>query len=275
MTPDLSVPKAVEAKRRKTAKQLYWSTRILFAIGVAGQLAFAYYIIAFYGGIAFSGYYEKANEVLGHGVIAGDRIGNRVLAVHLLLAAVITLGGPVQFIPAIRRRFPAFHRWNGRIYFVIAFVISLAGLTLNFIRGAHGGVIGALGNGLNASLIMAFSAMAWRTAVKKDFRAHKKWALRAFLMISGVWFLRVGYGLWVLLMGFKPVGMTAELTGPYDRFLLFAHSLMPLLIIEFYFYAKQAGLRVQRWAVAFFGLLCVLLAAGLVMVGMIFWMPRL
>jgi len=275
MTPDFSLSKAAEAKRRKTATQLYRSTRILFAIGVAGQLVFAYYIIAFYGGIALSGYYERANEAMGHGVIAGDRMGNWTLAVHLFLAAIITLGGPVQFIPAIRRRFPAFHRWNGRIYFVIAFVISIAGLTLNFIRGAHGGVIGALGNGLNAVLIMGFSAMAWRTAWQRDFRAHKQWALRAFLMVSGVWFFRIGYGLWVLLTGFTAVGMNADLTGPFDRFVMFAHSLLPLLILEFYFYAKQAGPRVQRWAVAFFGLLSILLAAGLVMVAMIFWMPHL
>ncbi len=275
MTPDFSLSEATETKRRRAAKQLYWSTRILFAIGVAGQLAFAYYIIVFYGGIGLSGAYERANEAMGHGVIAGDSIGNWTLAVHLFLAAIITLGGPVQFIPAIRRRFPVFHSWNGRIYFVTAFVISIAGLTLNFIRGAHGGTIGALGNGLNAALIMGFSAMAWRTAWQRDFKAHKKWALRAFLMVSGVWFFRVGYGLWILLMGFKPVGMTAALTGPLDRFLLFAHSLLPLLIIEFYFYVKQAGFSVQRWGAAFFSLLCVLLAAALVMVVMLFWMPHL
>ncbi len=276
MLRNLSISQTPETSHWKKAEPLYRSTRILFAVGVIGQLIFAYYIIAFYGGIAVSGDYERANEAMGHGVIAGDAVGNWVLGVHLFLAAVITLGGPVQFIPAIRNRFPTFHRWNGRLYFLTAFSISIAGLVLNFIRGAHGGIPGALGNGLNALLIMSFSALAWRTAMQKDFKAHKKWALRAFLMVSGVWFFRVGYGLWVLMTGFQPVGVEPDLTGPFDRFLMFAHSLVPLLIVEFYFYAKEkAPPKVQKWATAFFGLLSLLLAAGIVVVTLIFWAPHL
>lgn len=249
-------------------------TSMLFAIGVAGQLLFVFYIVAFYGGILLSGNYEKINEQLPHGIIEGDTIGNIMLGIHLFLAAVITFGGPIQFIPAIRNRFPAFHRWNGRIYFVTAFVISFAGLYMNTTRGAHGGVMGYLGNALNAVLIMAFSVIAWRTAMQRKFKVHKRWALRAFLMVSGVWFFRLGYGLWLLLTGFSAPGMTSNLSGPFDIFLMFGHSLVPLLILEFYFYAKKhANPSIQKFAVAFFSLLCVLLAAGIVMVTLVFWLP--
>lgn len=260
----------------KIDQQFRMVTRLLFAIAVAGQLFFVYYIIAFYGGAAIHVDYESINEQLGHGVIKGDTMGNAALAIHIFLAAIITLGGPIQFISSIRKRFPVFHRWNGRVYYLIAFLISFAGLYMNYSRGAHGGITGALGNGLNAVLIMSFSVMAWRTAMQKDFRAHKKWAIRAFLMVSGVWFFRVGYGLWILLTGFTAPGTSPDLTGPFDRFLSFGHSLVPLLILEGYFYAKaHPNPKVKRFATGALGVLCLLLTGGIVMIAMIFWLPNL
>lgn len=260
----------------KIDQQFRMVTRLLFAIAVAGQLFFVYYIIAFYGGAALHADYESINEQLGHGVIKGDKMGNAALAIHIFLAAIITLGGPIQFIGSIRKRFPVFHRWNGRVYYLIAFLISFAGLYMNYSRGAHGGIIGALGNALNAVLIMSFSVMAWRTAMQRDFRMHKKWAIRAFLMVSGVWFFRVGYGLWILLTGFTAPGTSPDLTGPFDRFLSFGHSLVPLLILEGYFYAKaHPNPKVKRLATGALGLLCLLLTGGIIMISMVFWLPNL
>ncbi|MCB0630979.1 MAG: DUF2306 domain-containing protein [Saprospiraceae bacterium] len=257
-------------------KKLHQVTRLLFAIGVIGQLLFVYYIVAFYGGVVVNGTYEKINEQLPHGIIPGDKMGNFALAVHLSLAAVITFGGPIQFITAIRKRLPVFHRWNGRIYYVTAFLVSGAGLYMNATRGAHGGMIMALGNASNALLIMTFSVMAWHMAMQREFRAHKKWALRAFLMVSGVWFFRMGYGLWILLTGFTGVGANATLSGPFDRFLAFGHWLVPLLLLEFYFYARaSSNAKVKRRATILFAGLCLLLAVGIGMVTMVFWMPVL
>ncbi len=276
MNSRLSIEQEPLLSTAKINQQFRIATRVLFGIAVAGQLLFVYYIIAFYGGALVDADYERINEQLGHGVIKGDTMGNAALAVHIFLAAIITLGGPIQFINGIRNRFPTFHRWNGRIYYVIAFLISFAGLYMNYSRGAHGGMTGALGNALNAVLIMSFSVMAWRTAMQRDFRAHKKWAIRAFLMVSGVWFFRVGYGLWILLTGFTAPGTSADLTGPFDRFLSIGHSLVPLLIIEGYFIAKaHPNPKIKRFATGLLGLLCLLLTGGIVMIAMIFWFPNL
>ncbi|MBX2871398.1 MAG: DUF2306 domain-containing protein [Saprospiraceae bacterium] len=276
MTSNLQMEQKVEVKALNIGKRLHQASRALFAIAIAGQMLFVYYIVAFYGGIAVSGQYEKVNDQLGHGVMEGDPIGNAMLAIHIFLAAVITFGGPLQFSTALRNRFPKFHRWNGRIYFVTAVVICLAGLYMNTTRGAHGGFIMSVGNFINASLIMGFSVMAWRTAMQRKFMAHKKWALRAFLMVSGVWFFRIGYGLWLLLTGFSGVGVSHDLTGPFDRFLSFGHSLVPLLILELYFFAKShQSLQIKKWTAAFLALLCLLLVGGIAVVSMIFWIPVL
>ncbi|MCB0641451.1 MAG: DUF2306 domain-containing protein [Phaeodactylibacter sp.] len=257
---------------QKSGPNLQKMARLLFGIGVAGQWLFVSYIVAFYGGIVVTGAYEKVNEQLPHGIIEGDGMGNFMLAVHLALAAVVTFGGPLQFFKGIRSRFPVFHRWNGRIFFVTAF----AGLYMIYTRGAHGGIVMGMGNTLNASLIFIFSALAWRAAMQRDFVLHKKWALRAFLMVNGVWFFRLGFGIWILITGFTAPGTSANLTGPFDIFLAFGHTLIPLAILEFYFYAKQqSGLRFQRLATAFFGLLALLLVGGIGMLVLVFWAPVL
>lgn len=262
--------------QKNTARRFHQITRLLFYIGVAGQWLFVYYIVAFYGGIAWSGEFERVNDQLPHGVIEGDTMGNLMLAVHLGLAAIVTFGGPLQFFRGLRQNFPAFHRWNGRIFYFTAFLITFAGLYMNITRGAHGGAIGFSGNALNAALIFWFGLMAWRTAVNKDFVAHRKWAIRAFLMVSGVWFFRVGYGLWILLTAFKMPGTSANLDGPFDIFLSFGHSLVPLLIGEYYLWAKEAqDVRTKKRATLAFGVLCLLLAGAIVMLAMAFWLPLL
>ena len=105
-----------------------------FVVAVIGQWIFAFYIAAFYGGWAVRGDLLGWNKILPHGYVAGNTIGNTALAAHLYSAATITLSGALQLIPQIRARFPIFHRWNGRIYVLIAFIMGLTGLYL-----AHSG----------------------------------------------------------------------------------------------------------------------------------------
>jgi hypothetical protein len=261
------------AKANKRLKKL---SQVLFAIAVIGQWMFVYYIVAFYGGIAVSGEYEKVNDALGHGIIKGDTMGNLMLGIHLALAVVVTFGGPLQFSAAIRKHFPLFHRWNGRIFYLTAFVVTFAGLYMIYTRGAHGGITGLLGNTLNAALIITFSTLAWRTAMQRDFVAHKKWAIRAFLMVSGVWFFRLGYGIWILITGFTAPGTNGNLTGPFDIFLSFGHSLVPLLILEAYFYAKRhSSLRVKQFGAGALIGLSLLMVGGITMIALVFWAPHL
>jgi hypothetical protein len=248
----------------------------LFAIAMIGQWIFVTYILLFYGEIAMSGDYERVNEQLPHGIIEGDTIGNLMMGMHLALAVIIMFGGPLQFIPAIRKQFPRIHRWNGRIYYFTALITVCAGMYMNLSRGTHGGTLGLLGNTLNASLIFWFSIMAWRTAMQKDFRSHRKWAIRAFLMVSGVWFFRIGYGLCLLLSGFTGVGMTRNMTGPVDVFLMFGHSLVPLILGELYFWTKtHPNLKIKKAGMIGLIVLSIFLVAGISMVTMIFWLPKI
>lgn len=276
MVSDMQIASNYKREKAKANHLLRRVTRLLFAIAVIGQWAFVYYIVAFYWSSAVRGDYAAISERLPHGIIKGDSVGNFMLGVHLFLAAIIIFGGPLQFFDRLRHRFPAFHRWNGRVYLLTAFLISIAGLYLIYTRGVIGGIPMGIGNTLNASLIMTFSVLTLTTALKKDFVAHKKWALRAFLMVCGVWFFRIGYGLWILLTGFTVPGSNDDLTGPFDIFLGFGHSLVPLILLEIYFFAKShTSIRIKKIASGLFALLCLLLTGGIIMAAMVFWLPNL
>ena len=171
------------------------SAGLWFLVAVIGQWIFVYYIVAFYGGSAMRGDFEAWKKVLPQGIIAGDTMGNIALAAHLFLAAIITVGGPLQLIPQVRARAPTFHHWNGRVYLLAAFVASISGLYMVWTRGAVGGMIMHISISINAILILICAAMALRFAIARDIATHRRWALRLFLVVSGVWFRR---GAWKL-----------------------------------------------------------------------------
>ncbi len=258
------------------AKALRTSAAFWFVTAVAGQLVFALYIAAFYGRSAASGDYSAWNEVLTQGFVAGDAKGNIALAAHLSLAFVITVGGPLQLVPKIRTRAAKLHRWVGRVYLVIALTLSLGGLYLVWSRSELPGwsLPNSLAISINAILIIVCGIMAWRHAIARRLNLHRRWALRLFIAVSGVWFLRVGVMLWILLLG--PAGLGEDLHGPVGVALSFAQYLVPLAVLELYFRAQTSPSATNRYAVA--GLLAVLtvaMGAGIIMATKFMWLPHM
>ena len=184
------------------------AARFWFVLIVVGQFAFAFTVASFYGLTAARGNVHAWSKVLAHGIIPGDQMGNFALTTHLISAVIIILAGTLQLIPQIRNRFPVFHRWNGRLYIVTAFTVSLAGFYLMWARGTVGDLSQHLGTSLMAVLIMFCAVMALRYAMARDFATHRRWALRLYLVVSASLFIRAGLFLSLLLFkgpfGFDP-----------------------------------------------------------------------
>lgn len=103
--------------------------------------------------------------------------------------------------------------------------------------------------------------LAWRRARQRRFAEHRRWAIRAFLLVSGVWTLRLGLMAWIILNQ-GPRGMTSRLDGPFDSVWVFGCYLLPLAVAELYFRAERAGHRVQQATAAL-----LLTGAGLTALG--------
>src|SRR5690242_6659091 len=135
------------------------SGALWFAVACVGQWIFAAYITVQYVAPALRNDFSGWNDVMANGLIRGDVAGNAALVVHLFIALVITVGGTLQLMPAIRNRVPVFHRWTGRLYIAIALVTSIAGLYMVWTRHQVGGVINYLGISVDAALIIVFALM--------------------------------------------------------------------------------------------------------------------
>ena len=265
-----------DLRHDRASKALRAAARLWFMAAVAGQWLFAVYVAAFYGGAALRSDWAAWNKALPRGLIAGDPWGNASLVVHLFLAAVITFAGPLQLAPQIRALAPSFHRWLGRLYVATAFVVSATGLAMLLTRGTVGDASQHLAVGLNAAAIMACATMAWCHARGRRFAAHRRWALRLFLVVNGVWFFRVGLMFW-LVVNQRPVGFDPEsFEGPFLTFLAFAQFVVPLAVLEMFLRASERGSAPVRIGVA--TLLCVLTMAMAIGVFAAFagmWWPRL
>jgi len=194
---------------------------------------------------------------------------------HVASAAFVMLAGAVQLVPQIRNRFPVFHRWNGRIYMLTAVTLSVAGVYMTWFRGSVGDLSVHLGSTLNAVLIWLCGGMALRYALARDFKTHRRWALRFFLVVSASWFFRIGFFLSFLVFkspfGFDPL----TFRGPFLTFMTFAQYLIPLAVLEIYLRAQDRPGALRRMATA--GLLLVLtlvMAAGLFAVATAQWVPQ-
>lgn len=264
-----------KARLAMSVRALRWSAGSWFVIAAAGQLAFIVYIAGFYGRAAAAGDFARWNKVLVGGYVPGGTAGNVVLAMHLLLAAVITLGGLLQLLPWLRRRVPAVHRWNGRLYMVTAIAISLGGLYMVWTRGTAGGPSLRIGISLNGLLIIAAAVVAWRAAWRRRFAEHRRWALRTFILASGVWFFRVGLMFWILANA-GPVGIGRDFDGPFVRVWSFGCYLLPLGLLELYLRAEAGKGAAPRFAMAGgLALLGLAMGGGIAgaMLGM--WLPRI
>jgi tetratricopeptide (TPR) repeat protein len=249
------------------------AARFWFGVTVIGQLAFGFAVASFYSLTALHGDYHGWKFTNGY--VPGVTRGNWAVVMHVASAAVLMLAGAVQLIPQVRSRFPGFHRWNGRVYMLTALILSMAGLYMTWIRGSVGDVSQHVGSTLNAVLIWLFAAMALRYALARDFRTHRRWALRLFLVVSASWFIRIM--LFLTFLVFKgPVGFDpATFTGPLLTFLTFGQYLIPLAVLQLYFRAQdhRGALRRMAMACLLFGLTLVM-GTGLFAVTMAIWVPE-
>jgi len=249
------------------------AARFWFAVILISQLIFAFSVGSFYGLTVQRGDYHAWKFTNGY--VPGVTKGNWAVLMHVFSAAVVMLAGAVQLVPQVRKRFPAFHRWDGRIYMLTAVALSVAGLYMTWIRGSVGDIPQHLGSTMNAFLIWLCAALALRYALARDFATHRRWALRLYLVVSASLFIRAGLFLSLALnhgpFGFDP----STFRGPFLTFLAFAQTLLPLAVLEIYLWAQDRPGTLRRLATA--GMLFVLtlvMGAGLFAVAMAQWVPQ-
>jgi tetratricopeptide (TPR) repeat protein len=118
--------------------------------------------------------------------------------------------------------------------------------------------------------------MALRYALARDFKTHRRWALRLFMVVSASLFIRAG----VLLSFFfnhGPFGFNqTTFSGPFLTFMSFAQYLVPLAVLEIYLRTQDRAGASGRFAMAA-GLfvLTLVMGAGIFAVTMATFLPNI
>lgn len=251
-------------------------TTTWLSIVLVGQWFFAAYIAFQFGKPWLQG--DSSGDNFSHmikGHVAGDSFGNGLLLLHILPVFLLCMSGFFQLVPYIRNKYPKFHRWNGRIFLLIGLSGALTGLWLTWVRDSRLSDIGAMGITLNGLLIPVAIAFAWYYARQRNFNAHKRWAVQAFILINGVWTFRLMLMGWFMINQ-GPLGNSSNIDGPADITFSIACYALPMIIAEIYFWAERSRTQKATMVLNVSLALAVLLTLiGVTAASMMMWWPRI
>lgn len=247
-----------------------------FLVGLLGQWFFVVYICFRWGMPLLTGNFESINGSNGiDGYVPGDTAGNGMIYIHVIAAAILSFGGMLQLVPALRQKFPTLHRLNGRLFFTLGILGALTGLYLTWLRGSRLSDIGSLGVTLNGFLIPIFIYYAWRFAITGKIALHRRFAVHSFLLVNGVWMFRLYLMGWYVVTG-GGYGNSRTLDGPADMIISFACYLLPMAFAELYFWAQRQRNEKHKWlALGVLGVGCLITMIGVGCAIMLMWIPRI
>lgn len=101
-------------------------------------------------------------------------------AVHFGVGGLALLLGPLQFLPGLRAKRPALHRWMGRSYVAACLMSGVAALILAGTTPA--GVTAQIGFGLLGIFWLATTSTALVQAMQKQFASHRRWMIRSYAL---------------------------------------------------------------------------------------------
>jgi len=232
------VGKAVERRGASlSSKLLRWS-----GLGLAGTvwlsaMLFGLYILAFYAAAVVEDDMARWNVVLPRLYEEGGAVANAGIGLHFAAGGVILVLGSLQLVERIRLRYPALHRWVGRLYVGACVLAGLGGLVFIATRGTIGGTPMDIGFGLYGVLMVLAAVQTYRHASARRLEAHRAWALRLYALAIGSWLYRMDYGFWLLLA--QGAGHTRDFTGPFDVVMSFFFYVPNLIVAEAFIRARR------------------------------------
>ncbi|WP_235828142.1 DUF2306 domain-containing protein [Brevibacillus migulae] len=103
-----------------------------------------------------------------------------MIRIHIILALIALLTGPIGLIKRLRVKSPFLHRWNGRIYFYSILLNFIPGMYAAFF--ASGGIFSTIGFIVLDTLWLVTTMLGVTWIKKKDIQRHSTWMIRSFFL---------------------------------------------------------------------------------------------
>jgi hypothetical protein len=219
------------------APTLRWANLALITVVWVSAAIFGSYIVAFYARAVSEGAPERWNESLPYLYEPNSLLATTGIAVHFIAGAILLMLGPIQLFSPLRVRWPAVHRWIGRLYGLTALLAGLGGLTFILFKGTIGGAVMNVGFGLYGALMVVASVATVHHARQRRFERHRAWAIRLFALAIGSWLYRMDYGFWRLIA--HNAGHTHSFDGPFDIAMVFLFYVPNLFVAEAFIRARR------------------------------------
>lgn len=187
--------------------------------------AFGFTLFLFYTIIKFSQFMSTPETPLS-------------FSLHIGFAIFIIAAGPVQLLPFIRKRWPAVHRWNGRIYMLMMVLVTGSGLYLLFDEDIGSWAL-KLGFVTQTLAILLCASLALKYAVDRNITQHTRWALRFFVVANIAFYYRIILVAWVMSTG--SLGINMETGEGWFLDIIAIVQFTPLMILEAYFLAQKTA----------------------------------
>ena len=137
------------------------------------------------------------------GVLADRPLWLVSLVIHAGAGIVCLVSSFLQFFKPLLGRYPAMHRWLGRIY-VFSILVHLAPTGFYLAFFSHGGVVGTVGFLLLGALTTGTTWKGWVAMRRKRMGEHVDWMIRSFAMVTTAITFRIEH------IVFQELGFAAE-----------------------------------------------------------------
>lgn len=113
-------------------------------------------------------------------ILTNESLWLLMIRMHIFLAIISLLTGPIGVLKKIRRTSIQVHRWNGRIYVISILLNFIPGIYVSFF--ATGGWISAVGFLILNSLWLYTTVLAYWNIKRKKVSLHSTWMTRSFFL---------------------------------------------------------------------------------------------
>jgi uncharacterized membrane protein len=119
---------------------------------------------------------------------------------HLIPGALLMLLVPLQFSSRLRTRYPAVHRWSGRVLLSFVAVAGASGIYLGLAK-PYGGALESSATTLFGALFLLAATRGFIAIRRRDVRRHREWMIRMFTLAAAISVIRIIGMLGLLVFG--------------------------------------------------------------------------
>lgn len=120
---------------------------------------------------------------------------------HIIPGGIFMIVGPIQFVPLVRRRWPALHRAMGRLFLLSCFAIIITSTLFVLRLPVYGAFASSVGVTFGITMFTISAVSAYVAIRQRKIPLHREWMIRTYAWGLGIASFRVLIPILILSAG--------------------------------------------------------------------------